>query len=386
MSNTSTTDLGAVTAYADAKAHGYTGTREEFGQLLANAGINLQAAKEAKEAAANSASAAATSAGNAGQSATKANTDATNAAKSASNAANSATASQNSADAAAKSAAAAKKDADATDMNGHEIKAFMGFSLLNTTETFTGNHIQCTPGNESPLAVTVQGETVQAGEGKASPENIRALSGLGASGTLTLTAAGGETRTVEIPLTGPLYTGDDVALDNEGKVVETHRAVKLTVDGSENWISWTNPRDTADITVPGTIGSLDDIVCSHYSPLAATLSSDAGLYTVSTNNTAEPGKTRIILRHGFKTVALLKEYLKAQADAGTPVTFVYKLSAATETPVITEQTVTPLRAIPAEDGSCTVSGEAEMTVSYRTPVSSKIREFEKRIAALEAKA
>ena len=41
MSNTSTTDLGAVTAYADAKAHGYTGTREEFGQLLANAGINL---------------------------------------------------------------------------------------------------------------------------------------------------------------------------------------------------------------------------------------------------------------------------------------------------------------------------------------------------------
>ena len=36
-----TTDLGAVTAYADAKAHGYTGTREEFGTLLANAGTNL---------------------------------------------------------------------------------------------------------------------------------------------------------------------------------------------------------------------------------------------------------------------------------------------------------------------------------------------------------
>lgn len=92
----------------------------------------------------------------------------------------------------------------------------------------------------------------------------------------------------------------------------------------------------------------------------------------------------IILRHGFKTVALLKEYLKAQADAGTPVTFVYKVKSAT--PTVTEQTVTPLRALPAEDGSCTVSGEGEMTVSYRTPVSSKIREFEKRIAALEAKA
>ena len=250
--------------------------------------------------------------------------------------------------------------------------------------TTSGETITCSPLAGRALAVTVQGKTTQAGEGKARPDNIRALSGLGESGTLTLTAEGGKTRTVEIPLTGPLYTGDMVALDDEGKVVETHRAIKLTVDGSENWITWTNPRDTADITVPGTIGSLGDILCSHYSPLEGTLSSDAGLYTVSTNTTAEPGKTRIILRHGFKTVALLKEYLKAQADAGTPVTFVYKVKSAT--PTVTEQTVTPLRALPAEDGSCTVSGEGEMTVSYRTPVSSKIREFEKRIAALEAKA
>ncbi len=344
MSDTYTKDLGAVTAYADAKAHGYTGTREEFGQLLANAGINLQAAKEAKESA------------------------------------------ENNADAAAKSAAAAKDSAvkAAFDAAANVDSTFLSFYTPDTMETFTENPITCYPGKGNPLAVTVQGKTTQAGEGKASPDNIRALSGLGESGTLTLTAEGGETRTVEIPLTGPLYTGDDVALDDEGKVVETHRAVKLTVDGSENWIKWTNPGDTADITVPGTIGSLKDILCSHYSPLEGTLSADTGLHTVSTNTTAEPGKTRIIIRYGFKTVAQFKEYLKAQADAGTPVTFVYKVKSAA--PTVTEQTVTPLRAIPAEDGSCTVSGEAEMTVSYRTPVSSKIREFEKRIAALEAKA
>lgn len=344
MSDTYTKDLGAVTAYADAKAHGYTGTREEFGQLLANAGINLQAAKEAKESAENSANAAAKSAAAAKDSAVKAAFDA------------------------------------ATNVNS----TFLSLYTPDTRETFTGNPITCYPGKGSPLAVTIQGPA-QAGEGTASPDNIRALNCLGESGTLTLTAEGGETRTVEIPLTGPLYTWDDVALDDEGKVVETHSgAVRLVVDGSENWISWTNPRDTADITVPGTIGSLGDILCSHYSPLAGTLSSDAGLYTVSTNTTAEPGKTRVILRHGFNTLALFKEYLKAQADAGTPVTFVYKVKSAT--PTVTEKTVTPLRALPAEDGSCTVSGEAEMTVSYRTPVSSKIREFEKRIAALEAKA
>ena len=75
-----------MTAYADAKAHGYTGTREEFGVLLANAGLNLKAAETAKadaeaakttasnsaDAAANSAVAAQESETNAGQSATAA--------------------------------------------------------------------------------------------------------------------------------------------------------------------------------------------------------------------------------------------------------------------------------------------------------------------------
>ena len=60
-----TTDLGAVTAYADAKAHGYTGTREEFATLLANAGNNLAEANAAKTAAQASAT-------QAGQSATAA--------------------------------------------------------------------------------------------------------------------------------------------------------------------------------------------------------------------------------------------------------------------------------------------------------------------------
>lgn len=57
-----TTDLGPVTAYADAVANGYTGTREQFGALLANAGDNLTQAEAAKTAAAGSATAAAQSA------------------------------------------------------------------------------------------------------------------------------------------------------------------------------------------------------------------------------------------------------------------------------------------------------------------------------------
>ena len=61
--------------------------------------------------------------------------------------------------------------------------------------TTSGETITCSPLAGRALAVTVQGKTTQAGEGKARPDNIRALSGLGESGTLTLTAEGGKTRT-----------------------------------------------------------------------------------------------------------------------------------------------------------------------------------------------
>ena len=100
--------------------------------------------------------------------------------------------------------------------------------------TASGETVTCSPLAGRALTVTAAGATTQAGEGTASPENIRTLGGVGAGGTLTLTAAGGETREVKIPLAGPLYAGDTVALAADGSVTETHRAVKLTVTGYED--------------------------------------------------------------------------------------------------------------------------------------------------------
>lgn len=122
MADTIKTNLGPVTAYADAKAHGYTGTREEFGQLLANAGLNLKAAETAKadaeaakttasnsaDAASNSATAAQESETNAGQSATAAAASEKNAAASAT----AAKASQSAAETAKTGAESAKTAAD----------------------------------------------------------------------------------------------------------------------------------------------------------------------------------------------------------------------------------------------------------------------------------
>jgi len=122
-----------VTAYADAKAHGYTGTREEFGVLLANAGLNLKAAETAKadaetakadaeaarDGAADSAVAAKESETNAGQSATAAAKSATAAAASEKNAAASAKRSED----VAKVVSAAEISANTAARHSHTNKA-----------------------------------------------------------------------------------------------------------------------------------------------------------------------------------------------------------------------------------------------------------------------
>ena len=145
MADTIKTNLGPVTAYADAKAHGYTGTREEFGQLLAGAAGNLQdavAAKEGAEAAKQAAEtaqlAAASSANTAGTAASTATTQAAAAKSSADNAAGSATAAAESAQAAAKSAEAAAQSA--TKAQGSADAAAKSAESAKTAETGAGSN------------------------------------------------------------------------------------------------------------------------------------------------------------------------------------------------------------------------------------------------------
>lgn len=109
MADTIKTNLGPVTAYADAKAHGYTGTREEFGALLANAGLNLKAAETAKEGAEAAKQAAETSQQAAAENQKNAETQAANAKASADTAAEQADAAKESATGAANSASAAQE-------------------------------------------------------------------------------------------------------------------------------------------------------------------------------------------------------------------------------------------------------------------------------------
>ena len=174
------TDLGAVTAYADAKAHGYTGTRDEFGVLLAGAGKNLEDAVDAKDAAANSATAASDSAGAAAKSATAAGNSAstalgsataasgsaTAAGKSAEGAAGSATAAKRSADTAAGSAKAAQNSAAAAAASAEEIKN-AGFAVYGVD--FTGSTSAGTRTGAAAEFVFTPGTDTSAGQFLSTP-------------------------------------------------------------------------------------------------------------------------------------------------------------------------------------------------------------------------
>lgn len=142
MADTIKTNLGPVTAYADAKAHGYTGTREEFGQLLANAGLNLKAAETAKEGAEAAKQAAETAQQAAASSASSANTSASTATTQAAAAKFSADAAKASEEAAGKSAqgaAASESAAKAAQTAAETAKANADTAASNAAAKATAS-------------------------------------------------------------------------------------------------------------------------------------------------------------------------------------------------------------------------------------------------------
>ena len=145
MADTIKTNLGPVTAYADAKAHGYTGTREEFGQLLANAGLNLKAAETAKADAEAAKQAAETAQQAAAENQKNTETQAANA--------------KASADTAAEQAAAAAKSADDAKNYAEQVagivtsKAIFGVNFSGSanagTRVCAAKDFEFTPGTDT---------------------------------------------------------------------------------------------------------------------------------------------------------------------------------------------------------------------------------------------
>ena len=160
-----TTNLGTVTAYGDAVAAGYTGTKAQWQALMANyATVGQQAAQDA-QAASQAAQTATTKAGEASQSATRAE-----------QAASSITTPD-----ATLTQAGVAADAKATGDEISELKS--GFTALyNTayvTDSASGGVAHFTDGaDDVPLkSLKVSIVPVQSGSGDPSPSNVRPISG-----------------------------------------------------------------------------------------------------------------------------------------------------------------------------------------------------------------
>lgn len=126
-------NLGKITAYADAVAGGFQGTKAQWNTLMASYGSVAQQAASSASDASDSATAAAGSASNASQSATAAAGSATAAASSASDSADSATAAAGSATAAAGSATAAAGSASAASTSAGNAETSAGNSANSAT-------------------------------------------------------------------------------------------------------------------------------------------------------------------------------------------------------------------------------------------------------------
>ena len=255
------TDLGAVTAYADAKEHGYTGTREEFGTLLANAGTNLAEANAAKNAAKASENAAKASEYNARISAGAAAVSEGNAAASAKKAQDVSdslpadyTAMSGDVDTLKNQMQRAYPDDSTIGENPWSSKHIVDMLCPPLKES--GNPVVCYPVAGYPLGVKVSWEPVQEGSGDPSPDNIRPITG---RNSVTITHSNDVvSNDYNIALPETVYGG---TLDVETGVLTVDTDVKQ-FDGTENWRYFSANNIfyvTTDVAY-----KLDVFMCSHY--------------------------------------------------------------------------------------------------------------------------
>lgn len=211
-----TKDIGPVSAYALAVAHGYTGTEEEWARLQMESGVNAQRAESAAnsaEASAQRADAQAANAENSARSAqdaassaeasrAEAANQASSAKTSANQAENSATNAASSAEAAAAAEAAAEASAarSETAADRAEAAAQSQAQIDDAVASFSkvwsskrtldrlcpafeanGGMVSCHPVEGYPLGVKSRIVAVQTGEGDPSPDNIRPIMGWNAA-------------------------------------------------------------------------------------------------------------------------------------------------------------------------------------------------------------
>lgn len=230
MADTIKTNLGPVTAYADAKAHGYTGTREEFGVLLANAGLNLKAAETAKADAEAAKQAAETAQQAAAENQKNAGTQAANAKAAADAAANAAVTAKQ----AQNAAETAKADAEAAKTTASNSADAAANSAVAANESETNAGQSATAAAKSAVAAKNTLESI--------PEDYSTLSGKVDKNTSGISELKEDLDTLGIEaLATEMYKKINVpmeigALDGGGALVSTAKRIRTS-----DWVQFDHP-------------------------------------------------------------------------------------------------------------------------------------------------
>ncbi len=159
--------------------------------------------------------------------------------------------------------------------------------------------------------------------------------------------------------------------------LETHKKGVRVLNGTENWATWGIGLYRFVTGLKGTNTSSGK--CSHM-PYTYSYAGN-GIFVDKDGNVAIG--TGFISAQGYQSASDWKAYLAAQYAAGTPVTIVYELA----TPVVYAHPAVDLEAIPAEDGSLVITGEANGKVSaeYNKDLTHAFMELQSAILALGAK-
>lgn len=268
-------------------------------------------------------------------------------------------------------------------------------SAVNTTEAWSskkivdtlcpsfsvsGNPVICHPVEDYPLSAVVTLKPKQAGSGDPSPDNVRPISGYD---SVTVTQSKDEAQVKQITLTLPetIYGGTVDAVTGVG----SNEWFNVILTGNETWAPYMNRPNTFYVDIVGhknLANDAENVFCSTF--LFDLLDTRYTPYHFFLQNPgAFPDNVRLCFTFDkpVTNVELAKQWIAAQASAGTPVQVAYKL--ATPEPF----QATGNQPMPAVAGLNTVYTDGDnLDVTGRQDLLSTIQTMQAQITALQDQA
>ena len=221
---------------------------------------------------------------------------------------------------------------DGVQLNDNAVNATEAWSSKKIVDTLcpefsvSGNPVVCHPVEGYPLSAVVTLKPKQAGTGDPSPENVRPISGYD---SVMVTQSKDEAQEKQITLTLPetIYGGTVDAVTGVG----SKEWFTVILTGNETWRAWDANRPNSFFTdITGHKNLANNAINFFCSSFLYDKEEDRyePYHFFSQNPGAVPDNVRLCFSFDktVSSVELAKQWIAAQASAGTPVQVAYKLA------------------------------------------------------------